>query len=742
MRSLVYAGKDFSEFKCWWDGSQIFRKPAKRIDKYSVPFRNGELFRSQYSFDNVQIVYNCFIKEDYQTNYSDLINYLNSFDKYQILQNSVEADTYRMAIFHAEVEPTTGQFLKDGKFTLTFDCMPQEFLTSGDTPVNVSNVYKRYTGKTVYIDNPTGQSEVTLFRADFSPKQDLNGYDNPWIGGGGKNLFPGVTPSTVTDDDVTYEFVDDNNGGNTWHIKASGTSSANNADSGNKIFGGANETPVTLKANTTYIASLTGVTSTSNIRLFLRSNTGTNLWYGDSTTGVWSVTPTEDIEVHRMMFRLTAAGSTIDIDGYFQIEEGSAKTDWTPYENICPITGWDTIPINTTATSRNLLPSDVLFPETVSGVTFTPNMDYPPTREHGIITADGTAEDDIHLMIYDGLQLPEGDYILTGCPAQTFYRYFLTLYKNGEIVGSQAGEGMRFVVHSGDSIGVGIGIFNRAELLNVEFKPMIRVGTDTNPTYEPYSEEPIPLFTIDLNGTRYGGHVEATTGVLTVDRASVIADPSLSWRYASGNGGYFYLSAAFPNLKRNGQVITNLLPTVTTLAEFASTENCVYCATNINIKVNGVNTVSDFQTWLTNNSLQVVYEIEPTTIQLTAQQIELATGMNQFGTDTDGLTVTVREPFTLVNPTLMESKPLIKIDQAGTYYLNGEQIIQTHGSGAVYPIYIDAETMDAYAFDQYGNRLNMNGYVDLPDVEIVLSSGENYFYSTASVTITPRWWRL
>lgn len=703
MRSLVYAGKDFSEFKCWWDGSQIFRKPAKRIDKYSVPFRNGELFRSQYSFDNVQIVYNCFIKEDYQNNYSDLINYLNSFDKYQILQNSLEADTYRMAIFHAEVEPTTGQFLKDGRFTLTFDCMPQEFLTSGDTPVNVSNVYKQYTGKTVYIDNPTGQSEVTLFRADFSPKQDLNGYEYPWVGGAGKNKF---------------------NGQFAYH----------NADKYSPVVSG----------NTYTVSSK----STGAHQINMQYITNTNTYYGDSkivsegdTFGKTTVTIPTDVK--GVLIYVNGDASNSQHTAYdTQIEEGNTATSYAPYENICPITGWDTIPINTTVTSRNLLPSDVLFPETVSGVTFTPNMDYPPTREHGIITADGTATADVELMIAEGLQLAEGEYILTGCPTQTFYNYWLGIYKNGEVVGTDVGEGFRFVVHSGESISVGLFISSGQELINVKFEPMIRVGTDTDPTYEPYSEEPIPLFTIDLNGTRYGGHVEATTGVLTVDRVSVIADPSLSWRYASGSGGYFYLSAAFPNLKRNGQVITNLLPTVTTAEEFASTENCVYCATNINIKVKGVDTVSDFQTWLTNNSLQVVYEIEPTTVQLTAQQIELITGMNQFGTDTDGLTVTVREPFTLVNPTLMESKPLIKIDQAGTYYLNGEQIIQTHGSGAVYPMYIDTETMDAYAFDQYGNRLNMNGYVDLPDVEIVLSSGENYFYSTASVTITPRWWKL
>lgn len=131
-RTLTYAGKNLSDFSVWWDNSRIFNKPAKLFDSFSIPNRNGALLASLRKFENIQIEYDCYIKDNFAANYANLVDYLTSFETYQRLENSEEPLTYRMGVFRAEISTETGQFLKDGRFTLVFDCKPQNFFKTGD----------------------------------------------------------------------------------------------------------------------------------------------------------------------------------------------------------------------------------------------------------------------------------------------------------------------------------------------------------------------------------------------------------------------------------------------------------------------------------------------------------------------------------------------------------------------------------------------------------------------------------
>ena len=89
-RTLTYAGKNLSDFSVWWDNSRIFNKPAKLFDSFSIPNRNGALLTSLRKFENIQIEYDCYIKDNFAANYADLVDYLTSFETYQRLENSEE----------------------------------------------------------------------------------------------------------------------------------------------------------------------------------------------------------------------------------------------------------------------------------------------------------------------------------------------------------------------------------------------------------------------------------------------------------------------------------------------------------------------------------------------------------------------------------------------------------------------------------------------------------------------------
>lgn len=166
-RTLTYAGKNLTDFSVWWDNSRIFNKPPKLYQSFDIPNRNGTLLSSLNKFENIQIEYDCFIKDNFKDNYNDLIDFLTSFNTYQRLENSEEPETYRMGVFRAEVSTETGQFLKDGRFTLVFDCKPQNFYKSGDelqeiavslqgnqwsdTSDNIDGIDLTYTGNGYYI---------------------------------------------------------------------------------------------------------------------------------------------------------------------------------------------------------------------------------------------------------------------------------------------------------------------------------------------------------------------------------------------------------------------------------------------------------------------------------------------------------------------------------------------------------------------------------------------------------------
>lgn len=141
MSQLYFDGKCLNDFGIFVDTANIHKKPKKRVTKVSVPGRNGDLIlkEKETTFDNIEIVFPCFIREGFEENFNDLMNYLGSRKGYKVLQSDSDWDTFRMGMYLTELAPETGAWLKYGKFSLTFDCMPQRFLTAGQTMTEVTN---------------------------------------------------------------------------------------------------------------------------------------------------------------------------------------------------------------------------------------------------------------------------------------------------------------------------------------------------------------------------------------------------------------------------------------------------------------------------------------------------------------------------------------------------------------------------------------------------------------------------
>lgn len=182
----------------------------------------------------------------------------------------------------------------------------------------------------------------------------------------------------------------------------------------------------------------------------------------------------------------------------------------------------------------------------------------------------------------------------------------------------------------------------------------IELGS-TATAYEPYQGDTISITFPTEAGTVYGGTLDVTNGVLTVDRAMVTFDGSESWGEYSSYSGY-YMTKEDMKIGARQSGISNALVASSSLS--TSQSNCFWLGVNNrNIYLIGVHesmgaTLAAFKSYLANNNLQLVYPLaNPVTYQLTPQEVTTLLGNNTIYADTGDVTVTYR-----ADPTLFASK--------------------------------------------------------------------------------------
>lgn len=136
----------------------MLRAPAHNYNKVVVPGRSGALLIDMGYYDNIQREYDVQIVGDSDlASFTALRNYLASCAGYLRLTDSFDADHYYMAAYTEAFNLTADlRSLKRGRGTITFDCKPQRYLLSGETPVTYTS------GGT--ITNPTRFASKPLLR--------------------------------------------------------------------------------------------------------------------------------------------------------------------------------------------------------------------------------------------------------------------------------------------------------------------------------------------------------------------------------------------------------------------------------------------------------------------------------------------------------------------------------------------------------------------------------------------------
>lgn len=459
----------------------------------------------------------------------------------------------------------------------------------------------------------------------LEPKQDLHGYDKPWVGGAGKNLCPTPATNSGTTNGVTYVVNSDGS------ITLTGTASHAKGVSFSK--------PFMVKSGVTYLLSgCPSNGSVSTYRLDLRTNE-TTLYrptgageVSDTGTGA-SFTPSEDATI--IVATRVAFGYAVPSGGikFYPMVIPATETDSTyePYSNICPIEGFDSVEV--VSTGKNLFPPNNWANGSIntSGNNFSSDYGIRQVDFHRIdpdtdytFSASGVS-DDCALFVYDK------NYNLS-------VRFQLWSISNGN------GHYASFRTPSDAA-------YYKVSLTGSDYRPdrnmnmQLEYGT-TATDYEPYQGNTVNVNLVSSAGsTVYGGTVtvnEDGSGTLVVDMASVTLSglDASNVAYSTSTKTFYITSTVAPGIAKKDYtaaftgICDKFEPYPGTPAWSANTKPYIGYGSDLNFRfaIPGKTEVADVLDVL-NGTTVTYYLATPVTYQLTATQLQTLLGTNHIWTE-------------------------------------------------------------------------------------------------------------
>lgn len=526
-------------------------------------------------------------------------NIVNSGLSYTEIPFTAIEMTYRDILSYiAETTGTIARFDRNGALDLRWF---SDAVLSTDT--------QTYAGGLVTF-TATDRASISSLSVPFSPIQDLHGYSHPWPAGGGKNKYNGADIIFNADASATT---------------LNGITLTKNSDGSFTVVGTATaETRLNtraaydFKAGKSYTISVRGLTN-GNIRIIINGNvSGFGLYYtSEYPTHDFSRTYTIRGDCGFAYFFIDVQnGATVNNTVRVQIEEGQL-TDWTPYSNICPISG--RAGVNVYRTGKNWYSGGNV---TVTNALFTNvAIDPIPAGTYTVSAVIGTAVTTARVAFRkqnsSALEAVNIPYVSGGRSYAT-----ITLPDTAYRI---------YFYYAGSTSGTGNQTYTDVQ---------IELGS-TATTYEPYNGNTYSVDWTTQAGTVYHGTVDPVAGQLTVD----------SVKYATTWGNYSGSTTLNACVRRTftspdkskypnyaWTPVSNILQYS---ADFSGDYPHFYVnsSTANNVIVTLPAGTSD------DTSIEVVYELAtPVTYQLTPIQVAVLAGTNNVWSTGDSVSVTVSEP--------------------------------------------------------------------------------------------------
>ena len=441
--------------------------------------------------------------------------------------------------------------------------------------------------------------------ANIEPIQDLHGYSHPWPGGTGINKLSPAAVFTQTDSGITLKSYGDG------RYALSGTATA----SFEYLF----DIPEITMPSTVYIHLLNSAGGSSNTAINIDFYNGSTrvdfLGFGTVANRKYNGTSSLGGKVINKLKIRVSNGEAISGELSFSPMALLANdtVDFSPYSNICPITGRTGLSVY--RTGKNLIdPAKKVATSTTTAKWYNDGTGFllhggQAYALSGNISTDAT----YFVYFYDmgGTQLAYGKWTATYTPSADVYVYF-QYYESGG-----------------------------AHLADAELQ--LELGSAT--TYEPYNGNTYSVDWTTQAGTVYGGTVDVVTGVLTVDRA-IVDFGSLTWGKYSTT---FFYATLTPIAIGTNNILCSQYKPVATSNDVTFRDLADDCIVNTYIGGHGVRvkdstksslSTTDFKTAM--SGVQLVYELAtPLTYQLTPQEVQMLLGENYvWSSSGDSLSVT------------------------------------------------------------------------------------------------------
>ena len=486
---------------------------------------------------------------------------------------------------------------------------------------------------------------------DLVPVQDLHGYENPWVGGAGKNKLPLVLA------DIKSANTDGTWSGNAY--TANGTTfTVNTDDEDNVISIDVANAPSATTAFIVYTSSINpfdtnlsyilngcprgGGASTRYKLDFIYEKNG-NLYTLLTDTGSSAQEAfSQLVGATSVMVRIVIYTNASLPKTFYPMLRLATESDPTfePYSNICPISGHTEVDLLTEG--KNLL-ENVETVESHSSVSFTKNPD-------GSVYAKGTVGQNV------------GYYVFTN-ETNSLSLNNVTRFKAGQVVRGTTGSGRTLSVRYSDGVYDSIPAntaytlhkdvvcvyvqFNAGTTVDELITPMIWSNVeDTDPTYEPYLGH---FYTVQIGSTVYSGYVDLVSGVMVVVKmCETITSVSAIWQ-SGGHSFRAFVSQAHTQPTSGSSVdvfgMSNRFSQVSANQAYQSSKDFSFSidrdATRVSLCFDAsVTTVALANQYLAQNPVQICYELAtPITIQLTPQQIEALPNQNNLSTPLSGQSI-------------------------------------------------------------------------------------------------------
>lgn len=344
MHSFTFNGHSSEEFGIRIERFPDLNRSERKYKSASVSGRNGNIYQMESAWEEVTVSYQIFAGERTAgaavTDFTDIVEWLNSADDYAELTDTYDPTHYRLAVFVDELE-IESQWHTFGKATVRFRCRPQRYLvqnpiivSSGDTITNPTrhvahpiitlngsgarsllDIDKGYTDYNITTWNWFGQLNLYLSGASIG-----NSPDNPF----GKTL--GLVAQ------ARYESY---GGSITTHDNTTGTITFTPARYSSTSIWGVG-TGLAVSPNTAYTISCTTTSGNSKITAVMYSNAGSKpmeriVDSSRSGAGTLELTFTTPSDCGNVFFIFDRPDGTAGTFSNIMLAVGSTAKPFRPY---------------------------------------------------------------------------------------------------------------------------------------------------------------------------------------------------------------------------------------------------------------------------------------------------------------------------------------------------------------------------------------------------------------------------